>query len=323
MEAEAARFLRALRGRRSQVAWARRLGFRANPITNWERGQRFPTAQAALRAAALGGCDVAAAFAAFSPSTQLEQRDGQWQLAHWLEQLRGNTAVQMVAQRAGRSRFSVSRWLRGHAEPRLPDFFRLVDALTGRLPEWVAGFVPIESVPSLAQRHARASAARHIAFDAPWSEALLRLLETARMRELPHHDAALLAQHSDIPLAEVQRCLELLLEAGLVRRVRGQYHVSGTLLVDTRGGRQPLRRLKAHWCDVAAARLRTAQAAGDLFAYNVISVAARDLEPIREILRGAFREVRTLVAASEPAETVALLNLQLLELFPRGPGAER
>ena len=45
------------------------------------------------------------------------------------------------------------------------------------------------------------------------------------------------------------------------------------------------------------------------------------LEPIREILRSAFREIRTRVAASEPSETVALLNLQLLELFPRGPGA--
>jgi hypothetical protein len=33
----ARQLLRAMRGRRSQVAFARRLGYRSNPITDWER----------------------------------------------------------------------------------------------------------------------------------------------------------------------------------------------------------------------------------------------------------------------------------------------
>ncbi len=37
----------------------------------------------------------------------------------------------------------------------------------------------------------------------------------------------------------------------------------------------------------------------------------------REILHSAFREIRTLVAATEPAEVVALVNLQLVTILPR------
>jgi transcriptional regulator with XRE-family HTH domain len=42
--------------------------------------------------------------------------------------------VQDLAARTGLSRYSISRWLRGLAKPRLPDFLRLVDAISGRLP---------------------------------------------------------------------------------------------------------------------------------------------------------------------------------------------
>jgi hypothetical protein len=50
----------------------------------------------------------------------------------------------------------------------------------------------------------------------------------------------------------------------------------------------------------------------DWLGYNVVSTSATDLERIREVLRRAFREIRAIAAASEPAESVALLNLQLV-----------
>jgi hypothetical protein len=86
--------------------------------------------------------------------------------------------------------------------------------------------------------------------------------------------------------------------------------------VDTQGGRAALRQLKAHWAGVAARRLTTTSTEADLFAYNVFSASEADFERIREILRAAYREIRSLVAASEPAEVVALINLQSLRLFP-------
>jgi hypothetical protein len=52
---------------------------------------------------------------------------------------------------------------------------------------------------------------------------------------------------------------------------------------------------------VAAERLRNSYIEDDLFAYSVISLASADLERVRE----TFREIRMLVAASEPEENVS------------------
>ena len=56
----------------------------------------------------------------------------------------------------------------------------------------------------------------------------------------------------------------------------------------------------------------------DAFAYNVFSVKSEDLDRIRELYRAFFREVRQIVAASEPTDTVALLAIQLLD-WPTPP----
>lgn len=311
MQRESSQFLRALRGHRSQGQLARRLGYRGNPITDWERGERYPTAQEALRAAALVGIDVHAAFTRFAPGAALEKRDGEWQLGSWLSTLRGETPMAELAQRAGCSRFSVARWLHGSAKPRLPDFFRLLDAITHRLPEWVAALVAIEDVPLLSARYDAGQAAKHLAFEVPWSEAVLRLLETRGYRTTNKKREQYLASALGIELADVQTCLARLQTAGVVEKQRGRFVVREQGAVDTQGGKQALHRLKQHWTQVASARL-TAPREGDYFAYNVVSVSSADLDRIRERLRVAFREIRSMVAASQPEEAAALINLQVV-----------
>jgi hypothetical protein len=44
-----------------------------------------------------------------------------------------------------------------------------------------------------------------------------------------------------------------------------------------------------------------------------MSCSRADYEQIRALLRRTFHEIQSIVAASEPSERVALLNLQLLE----------
>ena len=315
MEHEAARFLRALRGRRSQVAWARRLGYRGNPITNWERGKRFPTARETLRAASYAVPDARERLLAFAPGVALGALDDPQTLAAWLAALAAGVKQGDLAARCGVSRYAIRRWLTGRAEPRLPDFFRLLDAISGRLPEWVAAFIPIEQIPQLNQRHAKVQAAKRIAFDAPWSEAILRLLETRDFAALPRHDPASVATPLGISEGEATRCLTLLVDSGIINRSRGKYSVGTAESVDTRGGRAALLRLKHHWSSVATQQLQTPAHDTDLHAYNVISLSNQDLSRVRELLRATFREIRSLVAASEPAETVALVNLQLVGLI--------
>lgn len=315
MEREASQFLRALRGHRSQAQLARRLGYRGNPITDWERGERFPTVHETLRAAALLGSDVPTAFARFTPSARLALTKGTPLVGPWLSELRGGTALSEVAERSGASRFSVARWLNGTAKPRLPDFFRLLDAITHRLPEWVAELVPIEEVPLLAPRYRAALAAKHLAFELPWSEAVLRLLETSSYRRQPRHRDAFLAECLGLSLDTVRACMTRLLQAQIIEKKGARFAVRSQGAVDTQGGKQALHRLKSHWSSVAATRL-AAPREEDFFAYNVVSCSAADLVRIRERLLVAFREIRSLVAASQPEEVAALINLQIVSFQP-------
>jgi transcriptional regulator with XRE-family HTH domain len=66
---QAARDLvRALRGRRSQRALSRRLGYTTNVIYTWEAGRRWPTAAEALRLAERTGVELRAALTRFFPN---------------------------------------------------------------------------------------------------------------------------------------------------------------------------------------------------------------------------------------------------------------
>jgi transcriptional regulator with XRE-family HTH domain len=309
VEQTASEFLRGLRGQRSQLQVARRLGYRGNPITDWERGTRYPTADEALRFATLSGIDVAAAFARFAPAVPWSP--GSHAIANWLEALRGKTPLTELAQRVGASRFSIARWLSGAAKPRLPDFFRVVDALTGRLPEWAAELVPVASVPSLAARFQAAAAAKRLAFELPWTEALLRVLETEGYRSQRGRGVAYVAACLGIPTTQVEACLDQLLLADVIEKRGRGYRVKGQSAVDTKGGQAALLALKHHWSEVAAARA-LAPADGDFLAYNVISVSNDDLSRIRDLLGRTFREIRTLVAASRPEQIAAVVNLQIV-----------
>jgi len=311
MELVAQQFVRAVRGSRSQQAFARRLGYRANPLTDWEHGRRYPTAQEALRAAALANIDVVAAFARFTPQVPLEKTRTGFELASWMAALCHTSSIRELSERSGLSRHALGRWLTGARKPRLPEFFLLVDAATARLTDLVAGLVPIAQVPALAERHSAEQAARTIAFEEPWSEAVLRVLETADYKALAEHVDGYIAGRLGLTLAQEQLILQRLEAAHVVSRTAAGFAERQALNVDTRGGKRALHALKAHWADVAARRaVKPLQR--DLFAYSMLSVSRADYDRIHELLRGVYREVRSIVAASQPAECVALLNLHLL-----------
>ena len=73
-----------------------------------------------------------------------------------------------------------------------------------------------------------------------------------------------------------------------------------------------VRSLKAHWATAGLSRIADPKA-DDIFSYNVCSLSHGDLDRIRGLLRATYREIRSIVAASAPEETVALVNLQLME----------
>jgi hypothetical protein len=309
-------FLRALRGRRSQAAFSRRLGYRTNVAYVWEAGRAFPTAANSLVAARRSGIELNAALARFfrTPPAWLETIDVATPkgIATLLEDLRGHTSIVDLARVTGKSRFAIARWLRGEAEPRLPDFFLLVEKTSLRLLDFLACFVDPAKLPSIGRAWSELESTRRAAYDVPWTQAVLRALELTEYRRLPRHERGWLAARIGISLDEEQRCLALLSRTGQIFLKRGRWELRQVLAVDTRRDADAEHRVKRWWGGVALERLERPDSG--LFSYNVFAVSEADLKRIEDLQRAYFRQMRSIIAASEPSERVVLASLQLVAL---------
>lgn len=271
-------------------------------------GRRYPTAAETLRVVERLGRSLDACFAPFLPAPPPSRKDDH-RVAAWLDSLRGSTTNAELAHRTGRSRSSVGRWLSGESQPRLPEFLQLLDAITGRAAEWAAALVPIERVPTFETTFRRARAARRIALELPWSEAVLRVIETTGYRARPRHQVGTIAHALGVDEDTVSGVIRALIDAGVLGLRGEHYEVTGSLTVDTRDSSAVTERSRHHWARVAFERVQRNE--DDWFAYNVISVSEADYDRIERILRSAYREVRGIVAESHPSERAALLTLQL------------
>lgn len=319
-ESLARELVRALRGSRSQLALSRRLGYRSNAVHAWEGGRRAPTASEALRTASRVGIDVRAAIARFlgqsPPWLAGADPASAAFVARLLGELRAGAAiggVGGVAERCGASRFAVSRFLSGRAEPRLPQFLALVEALSNRVVDLLAELVDPEALPSVRRRWRDLERRRRLAIAHPWAQAVMRTLETVAYRGLPAHRPGWIAAQLGVAVEIEARCLDALERAGLVAWDGSRYAPVGAgQLVDTRRLPEVSRGLKRHWAEVGVERL----ARGDegLWSYNVFNVSRADLVRLQELHVEYFRSLRRVIAASEPLECVVVANVQLFEL---------
>jgi hypothetical protein len=317
--AAARELIRAVRGKRSQVVLSRRLGYRGNPITDWEAGRSYPDVLEVLEAARLARLPVKAAFERIhsAPPPQLEL--GAPGLAAWLDSMRGAMTLATLAARMGHSRYTVRRWFAAGTKLKLPAFLHVVDVMTGRVQDWVAELVDIAEVPSLSERFARVNLARQLAFELPWSEAILRVLETPAYQRHEGEGALFIAEWLGLDLELVQRSLGQMAAAGVMQDAgNGRHRAVGTISVDTRTRPDGLRHIRRHWLAALAERAQSAHPE-DWGGYNVISVSAADIAFIKERMKLLYRELRARVAASEPPEEVALVLLQLTHWVPPEP----
>lgn len=311
----ARQFLVALRGQRSQVAWSRRLGYRSNVAYAWESGRRWPTAAEAFRACERAGIDVRAALSRFfgRAPTWLATSDPTTAIgvARLLEELRGPTSVTDLAKQSGLGRSSLSRWLSGVTEPRLPDFLHLVEAASFRLVDLLVALVEPASIPAIVDPWRRLEARRRGAGEAPWTQAILRVLELQEYRAMRAHEPGWIAARIGISGEEEARCLGLLRDSG--QAVWTGTHFQPELrAVDTRQSAEVSRRLKAHWTRVAAERIDAG--ADGQFSYNVFAVSRSDFARLREAHLDYFRTLRAIVAESTDDDIVAVANVQLFAL---------
>ncbi len=315
----ASELVRELRGRRSQAAFSRRLGYRSNIVHMWETGQRWPSASRFLWAAECAGRDVRGGIKRFfgdaAPKWLSKGGVGSSRfVAALMNEMRGSTKLGTIAGQLGVSRFRVSRWLKGKTEPQLPHFLALVDVTSLRLLDFVASAIADPGrLASVARDWSELEAHRRIAYDQPWSQGVLRALELEAYRALPAHQPGWIAKRIGTSIAEEKRCIELLLKGGQIRFEDKHYRPSRVMTVDVRRDPAASRTLKQWWSKVAIDRLAK-ESENDLCYYNLFTVSEADLKRLKEMQAGFFEGIRTVIAASEPAERVALINLQLFEI---------
>jgi DNA-binding phage protein len=316
-ERVARELMRSLRGRRSQVALSRRMGYRTNVAYAWEAGRDYPTALRFFEVAERVGVDVGEALARFyrrRPAV-LDSHSSlnSEAVAALLNELRGSMPVVELAARTGYTRFAIARWLNGSCEPRLPQFLALIEASSLRLLDFVAAFVDPTTLPSLEKPWLALEATRNAAHDVPWTQAVLHCLELPAYAALPEHVPGFIADQLGISLEEEERCLQLLLEIGQAQRNGGHYVVRQALAVDLRR-EDPIstRKLRSFWTRVALERLEAGS--GGVYSYNVFGVSNADLARLRELHANYFQQMRAIIAQSQPVERVAISSTQLLAL---------
>jgi len=315
----AGQMIRALRGKRSQTAFSRHLGYRCNVLYTWESGRRWPTAANFLRVAQRSKIDVGAGLRKFLGSSprwlRTEDVAEPEVVAKVLDELRGGTSIVELARRVGTNRVSVSRWLHNQAEPRLPELLRLVEASSARLLDFVAIFVEPRTLPECEAAWRELEAQREVAYGLPWSHAVLRALEITDYKRLPEHREGWIAERLCIDLELERICIAALAASGLIVKRKKRWKVTKVLTVDTRANPAAGLRLKNHWARIAGDRLSDLEPnKQDLFSYNLFTVSEQDWQRLRELHIAYFQELRAIVSASVPAERIVLANLQLLRL---------
>jgi len=312
----AADWLRALRGRRSQVAFSRRFGYRSNIAYRWESARCFPSASATLQMLAALGIDVAACLAGFYRGTPAWLADidptSIAGVARLLQDQRGDATLVELSRRTGYSRFALNRWLRAKADPTLPELLTLIEFTSRRVLDFVAAFTDPEQLPSARAPWRLLQGARQAAYDEPWSHAVLRALELDEYRSSPAHQPGWIARRLGISPELEQSSLDVLLRSGQIQHNEGRYEPTEIQSVDTRTDPERARALRASWASVGVERLRAG--APGLLSYNLGMVSRADLERIELLQRAHYKKIVNLIAESSPGECVVLYSAQLLEL---------
>jgi transcriptional regulator with XRE-family HTH domain len=313
-EALAIELVRALRGRRSQRAFSRRLGYSSNVAQRWESGECWPTA-----ARFFDGCR-SLRVSLTQVYEHLHQRSPTWNalsaedaVAAFLSELRGKTPLIEIAEACGTNRYSVARWLKGQAQPMLPTFLQLVDVMSGRMPDLIASMVDPTKLPTLADRWGQLQRARKLAYEDPWGHALLRALQLdTYVSQQGDELVDWLSERLSIDKTHVRVLFERLHHSGLISNSNGRWHTDHIARVPTGGSSDASFNLKKHWLRTASHRLET-RAPGS-FGFSLFEISKQDLVAVRELHLQFVTDLQRIVSNSTNTDRVGLYCAQLIDL---------
>ena len=311
--------IRHLRGKRSQPEFSKRLGFQSNVVYTWESGRRFPETSVFLQAASQVVRDLPVRLLGFFRTTReqlgVRRITTPRAVQSIIESLVRGSAQRELARRVGVDRTTLARWINGKTEPRFFEFLQLVAAATQRPLEFVALFADPEVLPSTRAAFLDLKTQKELAYDLPWSHALLRALELDEYARMPRHRPGFLGRRIGLSLAAEEELLAELKRLGQIRWTGTHWTVARVLTVDTRQDPERNRQLKAHWAQVGLQRLEEASAAEDaLFSFNLFAIGEASFQRIRQLHLEYYGQVRAIIDESDAADRVVLMNLHLVPL---------
>lgn len=208
-EAISAEFVRALRGNQSQRALSRRLGFRSNVVYHWEASRRHPTMLQTFEMLRLIDSPRHGA-------RQIEHIDDLDKLARYLKTFSFDLGPTEIADLIDRNRHTVSRWLRGDSQPKLPEFLEFVEATRRRALDWLSGFVDPGELPSTADAWKRLDQVRALGAMMPMSMAVINVVELDDYKQLPEHQPGWIARRLGIDQDTENYMLTALEDVGIM-----------------------------------------------------------------------------------------------------------
>lgn len=311
--------VRAMRGRRSQATVNRRLAYRTNVISTWEQGRREPTLVDVLRLAKTVRIDVAERLEAFFSDRNLswarDRKAGIEAFAHAVfQELAKEHAAADLASAIGARRATVARWLKGDSSPKFSQLLRIANACSYRLCDFVEIFAEPRQVPEIAPLYETLQRQRQVAYDMPWSHAVLRAMELTGYRKSAGHGEAFLVETLGTTEAVVRESIAALAAASALRRDGERWVPAEVLAVDTQKDAAGNLRLKEHWAHLALERMTAGSRPRNLFSYNLFAISEQGLARIEALHRAYFEQVRDVVEACTEPTRVAVINVQLFDL---------
>ncbi len=191
----------------------------------------------------------------------------------------------------------------------------MIETSSLRLLDFLAALTNPAELPSVAKAWSELEASRKAAYEVPWTQAVLRALELTDYRQLPRHAPGWIAARLGISAEEEHRCIKLLARTGQIRQRAGRWELREVQAVDTRRDARAELAAKAWWTELAMQRQQHSE--DSVFSYNVFAVSERDLGQVKDLYRAYFRQVRSIIAQSQPSERVALISVQLVALDQR------
>jgi transcriptional regulator with XRE-family HTH domain len=220
-------FARAIRGQRSQAAFARRIARLSNVAHAWESGRRQPRVSEFLRAATRVGIDVERALreftSPFAPGAVFDNRITKRSTTELVRAVRQGDALPDLARRAGVSRGALARWVAGTSEPRLPELLRLIDATCRQPLLFISHFVDPSTLPSARVEWERLTSQWNLLAEMPIGLAIMSALKLKGYVSRRLHDEILLARLVGIDVRELRAALAALSKVGLVANDEGRF----------------------------------------------------------------------------------------------------